>query len=56
MRSKRLVTNLDGTNVYLDAQQIRELTRQRKLACAPSVMEACRIIEPQLSAPAERAR
>ena len=46
--NRRLVTDLDGTNRYLDAKQIRELTQQRRLACAPNVMEACRIIEPGL--------
>ena len=32
--SRRLVTDLDGTNRYLDAKQVRELTQQRRLACA----------------------
>ena len=45
---RRLVTDLDGKNQYLDAKQIRELTQQRRIACAPSVMEACRMIEPGL--------
>jgi hypothetical protein len=39
---KRLVTDLSGRNRYLDAAEVRELTRQRRLACAPSVMEPCR--------------
>ena len=43
---KRLVTGLDGRNRYLDANQIRELTLQRRLACAPSLMEACREVKP----------
>ena len=44
--NRRLVRSLDGTNVYLDAKQIRELTVQRRLACAPSLMEPCREIRP----------
>ena len=44
--SKRLVTDLTGRNVYLNAEEIRALTRERRLACAPSVMEACRMVEP----------
>ena len=32
---KRLVTDLNGLNRYLDANEIRELTLQRRLACAP---------------------
>ena len=43
---RRLVTDLSGKNIYLDAQQIRALTQQRRLACAPSVMEPCRMINP----------
>lgn len=44
--NRRLVRSLDGTNAYLDAKQIRELTVQRRLACAPSLMEPCREIRP----------
>ena len=43
---RRLVTGLDGRNLYLDQRQIRELISQRKLACAPSVMEPCRMVVP----------
>ena len=43
---RRLVTDLDGKNTYLDAREIRTLTQQRRLACAPSVMEPCRMIVP----------
>ena len=43
---KRLVTDLNGLNRYLDANEIRELTLQRRLACAPDVMQACRMVEP----------
>lgn len=43
---RQLVTDLSGRNRYLDTREIRELTRQRRLACAPSVMEPCREIEP----------
>ena len=50
--SRRLVLNLDGTNSYLDAKQIRELTVQRRLACAPSVMEPCRMVSPSAGAAA----
>ena len=44
--NRRLVTDLTGRNRYLDAKEIRELTVQRRLACAPSVMEPCRMVEP----------
>ena len=50
--TRRLVTDLSGRNLYLDAAQVRELIRQRRLACAPSVMEACRMIEPSAGADA----
>ena len=43
---RRLVTDLNGMNRYFDAKEIRELTRQRRLACAPSVMEPCRMVDP----------
>ena len=43
---KRLVTDMTGRNRYLDAKEIRSLTQQRRLACAPSVMEPCRMIDP----------
>jgi hypothetical protein len=43
---KRLVTGLDGSNRYVDGATVRELTRRRRLACAPSVMEPCREVEP----------
>jgi len=43
---RRLVKGLDGQNRYLDAKAVRDLTRQRRLACAPSVMEPCREVEP----------
>lgn len=43
---KRLVTGLDGKNRYVDGATVRELTRQRRLACAPSIMEPCREVEP----------
>lgn len=48
---RRLVTGLDGKNRYLDTKQIREMTRERRLACAPSVMEPCREIQPSSDAP-----
>jgi hypothetical protein len=44
--NRRLVTDLNGMNQYLDAGAIRELTLQRRLACAPSVMEPCRMVKP----------
>ena len=43
---KRRVTDMTGRNRYLDAKEIRSLTQQRRLACAPSVMEPCRMIDP----------
>ena len=45
---RRLVTDLSGKNLYLDANEIKKLVQERRLACAPSVMEACRMIEPGL--------
>ena len=42
--SKRLVTDTDGTNLYLNERQIQQLVREGRLACAPSVMEPCRIL------------
>ena len=48
---RRLVTDLLGQNRYLDAKEIRKLVQERRLACAPSVMEACRMVEPGAGAP-----
>lgn len=48
---RRLVTNLQGKNVYLDAKEVRVLIQQRRLACAPSVMEPCRMVEPSSDVP-----
>ena len=50
--NRRLVTDLTGRNRYLDAKEIRALTLQRRLACAPSVMEPCRMVEPSAGADA----
>jgi len=44
--NRRLVTDLNGENRYLSASEVRALTQERRLACAPSVMEACRMIRP----------
>ena len=44
--SKRMVTDLSGRNLFLDESEVRQLTLQRRLACAPNVMEACRMVEP----------
>ena len=39
---KSLVTDMDGTNIYLEASQIDALTRQGRLRCG--VGEPCRIV------------
>jgi hypothetical protein len=49
--NRRIVTGLDGQNYYLDGIQVRTLTLQRRLACAPSVLEPCRMVEPSTDAP-----
>ena len=44
----KLVSGLDGRNVYLDEKAVRELTRQRRIACFAS---DCRIVQPSYEAP-----
>ena len=43
---RRIVKGLDGQLLFMNPSQILELKRTRRLACAPSVMEPCRMVEP----------
>ena len=43
---RKLVTNMSGENMYLSESEVRMLIQQRRLACAPNIMEACRMVDP----------
>jgi len=45
---RRLVSGLDGRNIYMNGQTVRELTRQRRIACFAN---DCRMVEPSYEAP-----
>ena len=44
--SKRLLTDESGRNVFLTDAEVSRLTRQGRVACAPSVAEPCRLVPP----------
>lgn len=44
--SKRLLTDESGANIFLSDAEVARLTRQGRVACAPSVAEPCRLVAP----------
>jgi hypothetical protein len=50
-RYRQVVDYRQGKNLFLDETTVRQLTSQGRLACAPSVMEACRLVERPANVP-----